>query len=146
MAEKTELASAYLIFGTDTPKVRLAVSRFKRRVVEESGSDLSLTVVDARTIGAAQVVELLQTGSFVLGRRAVVVEAADAWKAGERDRVAEYLVDPYPETTVVLTGESISRKEALGKVVAQDGVILQYDLPKKRDLADWIRELPRACA
>ena len=144
MADKSDLAPAYFIFGTDTPKVRLALTRFKHRVVEQAGSDLSLTVVDARIINGAQVVELLQTGSFVLGRRAVVVEAADAWKVGERNLIAEYLADPYPETTVVLTGESISRKEALGKVVTQIGVVLQYDLPKKRDLADWVQELAKS--
>jgi DNA polymerase III subunit delta len=144
MADKSDLAPAYLIFGTDSPKVRLAVSRFKRRVVQQSGSDLSLTVVDARALSGAQVVDLLQTGSFVLGRRAVVVEAADTWKVAERNLIAGYLADPYPETTVVLTGESISRKEALGKVVTQLGVVLQYDLPKKRELADWVQELAKS--
>ena len=87
MADKSDLAPAYLIFGTDSPKVRLAVSRFKRRVIQQSGSDLSLTVVDARTISGAEVVDLLQTGSFVLGRRAVVVEAADTWKVAERNAI-----------------------------------------------------------
>jgi DNA polymerase III subunit delta len=144
MADKSDLAPAYLIFGTDSPKVRLAVSRFKRRVIQQSGSDLSLTVVDARTLRGAEVVDLLQTGSFVLGRRAVVVEAADTWKVAERNAIAGYLADPYPETTVVLTGESISRKEALGKVVMQLGVVLQYDLPKKRELADWVQELGKS--
>jgi DNA polymerase-3 subunit delta len=144
MADKSDLAPAYLIFGTDSPKVRLAVSRFKRRVVQQSGSDLSLTVVDARTVSGAQVVELLQTGSFVLGRRAVVVEAADAWKVGDRNLIAAYLADPYPETTVVLTGESISRKEALGKVVTKLGGILQFELPKKRELADWVHDLAKS--
>jgi DNA polymerase III subunit delta len=144
MADKSDLAPAYLIFGTDSPKVRLAVSRFKRRVIQQSGSDLSLTVVDARTLSGAEVVDLLQTGSFVLGRRAVVVETADAWKVGERNIIAGYLTDPYPETTVVITGESISRKEALGKVVTQLGVVLQYDLPKKRELANWVQELAKS--
>ena len=144
MADKSDLAPAYFIFGTDTPKVRLALSRFKRRIVEQAGSDLSLTVVDAHIVGGAQVVELLQTGSFVLGRRAIVVEAADTWKVTERNLIAEYLADPYPETTVVLTGESLSRKESLGKVVVKMGIVLQYDLPKKRDLADWVQELARS--
>jgi DNA polymerase III subunit delta len=144
MADKSDLAPAYLIFGTDSPKVRLAVSRFKRRVIQQSGSDLSLTVVDARTLRGVDVVDLLQTGSFVLGRRAVVVEAADTWKVAERNAIAGYLADPYPETTVVLTGESISRKEALGKVVTQLGMVLQYDLPKKRELADWVQELAKS--
>jgi DNA polymerase-3 subunit delta len=144
MADKSDLAPAYLIFGTDSPKVRLAVSRFKRRVIQQSGSDLSLTVVDAHNISGAEVVDLLQTGSFVLGRRAVVVEGADAWKVGERNAVATYLADPYPETTVVITGESISRKEALGKVVTRLGVVLQYDLPKKRELAEWVQELAKS--
>jgi DNA polymerase-3 subunit delta len=147
MAEKSDLAPAYLIFGTDTPKVRLAVARFKRRVVQESGSDLSITSVDAGTASAApngsQVVDLLQTGSFVPGRRAVVVERADAWRAAERNKIAAYLADPYPETTVVLVGETFDPKEQLFKVVKQVGDVLHYDLPTKRNLAIWAQELAR---
>ena len=146
MAEKSALTPAYLIFGTDTPKVRRAVGRFKRRVVAEAGSDLSLTTVEAGagsgTLSGAEVVDLLQTGSFVPGRRAVVVEAADRWKVGERNLVAKYLADPYPETTVVLVGEAFDPRESLTKAVVQGGTILQYDVPK-HGLAPWVRELAR---
>lgn len=143
MAEKSELAVAYLICGTDAPKVRLALSRFKKRVIDESGSDLSLTVVDAGAASGEEVVQLLETGSFILGRRAVVVTAADQWTAKQRDRVAAYLEDPYPDTTVALVGQKFSRKEALGKAVARLGSILQYDLPKKREYAAWVQEQAR---
>ena len=143
MADKQELAPAYLIYGTDAPKVRLAVARFKKRVINESGSDLSLTVLDARTCSGAEVVQLLQTGSFILGRRGVVVTAADEWTVKQRDLVAAYLADPFPDTTVALVGESFSRKEALAKTVARVGSILHYDLPKKREYAAWVQEQAR---
>jgi len=143
MADKSPLRSAYIICGTDVPKVRLALGRFKRRVVEESGSDLSLSTVDAPAASGAEVVQLLQTGSFVLGRRAVIVTGVDKWKVADRDAVARYLDDPFPDTTVALVGETCSRKEALAKAVARYGEILQFDLPKKREYGEWVRDQGR---
>lgn len=142
MADKP-LQPAYIICGTDVPKVRLALARFKRRVVEESGSDLSLSTVEAPAVGGGEVVQLLQTGSFVLGRRAVVVVGADKWKVADRDAVAGYLDDPFPYTTVTLVGEAFSAREALTRAVEKLGGILRYDLPKKRDFGEWVRDQAR---
>ena len=143
MAERDELKPAYIISGTDLPKVRRAVGRFKRRVIEESGSDLSLTTIEAATTSGAEVVQLLQTGSFLLGRRAVVINGADKWRVGDRDAIARYLDDPFPDTSVALVGESFAAKESLTKAVQRVGQVLKYDLPKRRELADWVREQAR---
>jgi DNA polymerase III delta subunit len=142
MADKS-LLPAYIICGTDVPKVRLALARFKRRVVEESGSDLSLSTVEAPATSGAEVVQLLQTGSFVLGRRAVIITGADKWRVTDRDAVTGYLNDPFPDTTVTLVGEAFSGREALTRAVQKLGGILRYDLPKKHDYGEWVRDQAR---
>ena len=47
MADAAPLLPAYLIIGTDRPKVRRAVARLRQRVVDEAGSDLNVVVLDA---------------------------------------------------------------------------------------------------
>ena len=143
-ADKSELAPAYVICGTDTPKVRLAVRRLKRRIMEESGTDLSISVLDASQVSVGEALQIADTGSFVLGRRAVIVLGADKWRLGDRDRVADYLADPPPDTTVALVGESFAKTERLTKLVAKLGQVLRYDVPKRQQYVRWVEERGRA--
>jgi DNA polymerase-3 subunit delta len=137
LAEMADLKSAYLITGTDRPKVTRAVRRLRDRIGEDATELLS-----ALEAGGGDVVASCNAlGLFVSERRLVVVEHVESWKTADVDPVLDYLKAPSPETVLALVGEGIRKDSALGKAVAKSGELLAYDLPKRgtrADLPGWV--------
>ncbi len=144
MSEPSPLRPAYLLCGTDRPKVRRAASRLRRRVEEESGSDLNIALFDAETDTPERVLEAASTPGFALGTRLLLVFNGHKWKVKQRQAVVGYLQDPMPDTCLAIEGETFAKDDALAKAVAKAGEVLRYDLPKKYELAKWVAERARA--
>jgi|SRR5215510_640531 len=137
LAAMSELKAAYLIIGTDRPKVSRAVRRLRDRIGKEGTELLSALESDGEAVVAA----CNALGLFVSERRLVVVEQVEAWKAAETEPVLEYLKAPSPETVLALVGEGIRKDSALTKAVTKAGELLVYDLPKRgtrADLPGWV--------
>jgi DNA polymerase-3 subunit delta len=134
-----ELGSAYLITGTDRPKVLRALRRLRDRVGEDATEVLNAHEASGEDVAAA----CNAMGLFVTERRLVVVEQVEHWKAADVKSVAEYLARPSPMTVVALAGEEVKRDSALAKAVAKGGEVLVYDLPKRgrnADLPKWVEQ------
>ena len=102
---------------------------------------------DGRASTVADVLQAANTATFTLGTRLLLVTAADAWKAADRDRVADYLSDPVPGVCLALVGETFRKTERLTKLLEKSGQVLRYDLPKRQsDVADWVGPAPRRAA
>jgi len=132
------LKPAYLIAGTDRPKVNRAVRRLRDRIGEDATELLSALEAG----GEAVVASCNALGLFASERRLVVVEHVESWKAGEVEPVVDYLKSPSPETVLALVGAGIRKDAALAKAVAKIGELLVYDLPKRgtrADLPGWVR-------
>jgi DNA polymerase-3 subunit delta len=140
MAETKPLEQLYLISGNDTPKVRRAVARLRKRVHDETASDLNIFVYDGRVVRAAALLEEVQTPTFALGTRLLLVLDADRWPVADRDRLADYLADPAPDTCLTLVGGSFKKTERLTKLAEKRKAVLRYDLPRRYELPDWVRE------
>jgi len=137
LAAMADLRAAYLITGTDRPKVTRAVRRLRERIGEDATELLS-----ALELGGEEIVASCNAlGLFVSERRLVVVEHVEGWKTTEADAVVDYLKSPSPETVLALVGEGIRKDSALSKAVAKAGELLVYDLPKRgtrADLPGWV--------
>ena len=145
MDELPDLKPAYLICGTDQPKVRRGVVRLRKRVFDQTASDLNISLFDGRIHAVADVLQAADTATFTLGTRLLLVSAADAWKAADRDRVADYLADPVPGVCLALVGETFRKTERLTKLLDKGGQVLSYPLPKRQsDVAEWVRGRARA--
>jgi DNA polymerase-3 subunit delta len=137
LAPVAELASVYLITGTDRPKVVRALRRLRDRVGDEATE--VLTAHD--TSGEDAVAACNALGLFTVERRLVVVEDVERWKAADLKTLDDYLRGPAPTTVLVLVGNEVKRDSALAKAVAKAGEVLVYDLPKrgrKADLPRWV--------
>jgi DNA polymerase III subunit delta len=139
LAPLAELASVYLITGTDRPKVSRALRRLRDRVGEDATETLSAHEASGDDVAAACNV----LGLFAVERRLVAVEDVQSWKAVDLKAVEEYLRRPAPTTVLALAGDEIKRDSALMKAVAKAGEVLVYDLPKrgrggKADLPKWV--------
>ncbi len=134
-----ELLSAYLITGTDRPKVTRALRRLRDRV----GEDATETLNASESSGEDTAASCNALGLFAVERRLVVVEQVERWKAADVKAVQEYLRKPAPTSVLALLGEDLKRDSALAKAVAKAGEVLVYDLPtrgRKADLPKWVEQ------
>lgn len=144
MSEPLPLKPAYLIVGNDRPKVRRAVSRLRQRVNDEAGNDLNVVVFDAEVDPVAAVLEAASMPGFTLGTRLLLVLNAHKWKAKSRQELAVYLRDPMPDTCLAVEGATFTKADPLRKAVAATGDVLSWDLPRKYEMAGWVRERAKA--
>ena len=133
MAE--ELRPAYLLTGTDRPKIGRALRRLRRRFGDEA-----VEVVRAETVSGEDVAAALNSlGLFGTGRL-VVVQGVEKWKKADAEALDVYLADPVHGTVLALVVEEPPKDDALGKLVARrGGEVLAYDVPKPKDPSVWVR-------
>ena len=136
-----ELLSAYLIVGTDRPKVTRALRRLRDRVGEAATEHLSAHDASGDDVAAA----CNALGLFTVERRLVIVDSVERWKAPDVRAVDEYLKRPAPTTVLALVGDEVKRDSTLAKAVASAGEVLVYDLPtkgrsRKADLPKWVEQ------
>jgi DNA polymerase-3 subunit delta len=141
LAAVAELLSAYLIIGTDRPKVTRALRRLRERVGEEATEHLNAQESSGEDVAAA----CNALGLFTVESRLVVVEQVQSWKAADLKSVEEYLQRPAPTTVLALVGEEVKRDSALAKAVGKAGEVLVYNLPtrgrgSKADLPKWVEQ------
>ena len=146
MSDSRPLDTAYLIVGNDRPKVRRALQRLRERAVQESGSDINVTLIDvpggAQAAEAARaVLDAAATPGLALGARIIIVTGVHNFRVAERKQLVAYLQDPTPDTTLAFEAEKLAKDDALYKAVQKHGRVLAYDLPKKYEMAGWVRKV-----
>jgi len=127
-----ELKPAYLLTGSDRPKIERALRRLRRRVGDDAVEILSATEASGEDAVAA----CNALGLFGGGSRLVLVEGAEKWRAPDAKAVAAYLADPAPATVLALEATGLKRDAPLAKAVAKHGELLAYDVAKK-ELPRW---------
>jgi DNA polymerase-3 subunit delta len=130
-----ELKPAYLIAGSDRPKVDRAVARLRARF-EPDAVEVRQA---ADTPGEDAVAACNVMGLFGDGTRLVVVEGVETWKAADAKAVAEYLKAPSPGTTLALVGAELKKDGPVGKAVASKGEVLVWDVTAKA-IPRWIAD------
>ena len=130
-----ELQPAYLIAGSDRPKVDRAVARLRSRFEPDAVELHDATA----TSGDDAVAACNALGLFGAGTRLVVVEGVEAWKAADVKPVAEYLKSPAPGTTLALVAGELKKDAPLAKAVTGHGSVLLWDVTAK-GVPRWIGE------
>jgi DNA polymerase III subunit delta len=130
-----ELKPAYLLTGSDRPKIERALRRLRERFGEDAIERLSAR--DAT--GDDAVAACNAMGLFATGGRLVLVDEVERWKAPDAKAVAEYLAAPAPETVLALVGDALRKDSPLAKALAKKGDVLVYEV-SKRDLPKWLGE------
>jgi len=130
-----ELKPAYLIGGSDRPKVDRAVARLRGRFDVDA-----VELHDAATTTADDAVAACNAmGLFGAGMRLVVIEGVETWKAPEAKVVAAYLKSPAPGTTIALVAGELRKDAPLVKAVGGVGEILLWDVAQKA-IPRWIAD------
>jgi DNA polymerase III subunit delta len=131
----TDLKPVYLITGGDRPKIQRALRRLRSRIGEDG-----VELLSANDIGGDDAVAACNSmGLLGGGRRLVIVEEVDRWKAPDVKVIAAYLASPAPDTVLALVAGELKKDSALGKACAKAGDVLVYDVAKRR-LPDWVKQ------
>jgi DNA polymerase III subunit delta len=130
-----ELQPAYLIAGSDRPKVDRAVQRLRGRF---DGDAVELHDAAVATPDDA-VAACNALGLFGSGTRLIVVENAELWKAPEIKAIAAYLKSPAPGTTIAFVAGELKKDAPLAKAVAAAGEVLIWDVASKA-VVRWIAD------
>ena len=130
----TELKPAYLLTGSDRPKIVRALRRLRDRIGDDATEHLN-----ARDASAEDVISACNSMGLFGGERLVIVEEAERWKAADVKEIVAYLATPAPATVLALVAEEIKADAALTKAVAKAGQVLAYEVPKRK-LPEWVAE------
>ena len=131
-----ELKAAYLIAGSDRPKIGRAVERLRARFTADA-----VEILSAEEVSGADVVAACNAlGLFADDGRLISVENVESWKAEDAKELAAYLKAPAPGTTLALVGAALKKDSPLAKAVsAGKGELLLWDVPQ-RALQKWVSE------
>jgi DNA polymerase III subunit delta len=130
-----ELKPAYLLTGSDRPKIERAVHRLRDRFGEDSVERLSAEEASGEDAVAA----CNAMGLFATAGRLVLVDGVERWKAADAKAVADYLAAPAPDTVLALVGSEVRKDSPLTKACAKAGQVLAYEV-SKRELPKWVAE------
>ncbi len=130
-----DLKPAYLIGGTDRPKVDRALERLRGRFDADAVERLRASEASGEEVVAS----CNAMGLFASGGRLIAVDGVESWKAADVAAVAAYLKAPSPDTTLALVAGEIKKDSALAKAVAAVGDLLLWDVPQKT-LPSWVLE------
>jgi DNA polymerase-3 subunit delta len=130
-----ELKPAYLIAGSDRPKVDRAVARLRVRFEPDAVEHL-----DASEAAGDDVVAACNAmGLFGGGTRLVLVDNVESWKAAEVKVVEAYLKSPAPGTTLALVAGELKKDSPIAKAVGAAGDVLIWDVQTKA-IHRWLAE------
>ncbi len=130
-----ELKPAYLIAGSDRPKVDRAVARLRARFEDDA-----VELHDAgETTGEDAVAACNALGLFGSGDRLIVVSSVEAWKADDAKAVAAYLREPTPSTVLALVAAELRKDAPIVKALRGHGEVLVWDVPQ-RGIDRWVAE------
>jgi DNA polymerase-3 subunit delta len=130
-----ELKAAYLLAGSDRPKIDRALDRLRRRFSADAVELLSA----ADATGDDVVAACNALGLFAGDGRLIVVDGVEEWNAPDAKAVATYLKAPAPATTLALVAAEVKKDAPIAKAVAAAGEVLLWDVPK-RGLQRWVSE------
>src|SRR5579872_4310736 len=133
-----ELGPAYLIHGDDHGAV--AARRSGLRALAESGGAV-VEVLEGERASPAGVAAALDALTLGIGRRVLIVDGAERWRAQEVQRdLAQALAQLEPETTVAFFAREDTRAKApaalheavraAGGAVAAEMAVKPWELPK----------------
>ena len=138
MAEQAKLLAAYLAVGPDEMKRARAIDKLKSRL-NQSFITFNLDEISVSAeLTSEAVLSSVQTLPMGDSRRIVVIDDAGKLPKSVSEAIVEYLKNPNPTTTLMLSAQTLAKTtrlykavDALGKLaVINCGAISRKELPK----------------
>jgi DNA polymerase-3 subunit delta len=130
---------AYLIYGDDHGRLGERRARLRALAEAESGSQ-GIEVFEGETAAVETVAAALSAMTFAIGRRFLIVDGVERWKAADMRVIEPVLKALPPETTVVFFGREEGRTKVSDRLIAAVRAA-GGDISTEMTVKPW--ELPR---
>ena len=134
--------SIYLIHGDDHGRIAERRGRL-RTVAEGESGEGGVEILEGEAASVEGAVAATCAMSLTPGRRFVIVDGVQRWKAGDLDPLVELIADMPPDTTLAMFAREEGRDrvpDGLAAAVAKAGGVVQEEAQVKPwKLPDWVR-------
>ncbi|MGI8804593.1 MAG: hypothetical protein ACR2IN_02670, partial [Thermoleophilaceae bacterium] len=130
---------AYLVTGDDHARIDAWRARLRARA-EGEGEAGGLESFDASSTAPEDVAAALATLSFAAGRRFLLVDGVETWKAAALAPLERALGDMPPDTTLVLLARGKAASRLTDAVAAAGGEARDYPGPKPWEMPRWVSD------
>jgi DNA polymerase III subunit delta len=133
----SEMASLYLIAGTDLAKIEAARARLRARAEREGGAAALQTFEPREGAGAPDHEALLRAipaMSLTQSRRYLLADGVERWRDRQLDAVGSALAELPPDLTVVLIARSKPPAKLVRAVESAGGELHEFEEPRARDM------------
>jgi DNA polymerase III delta subunit len=125
---------AYLIAGSDWPKIDAAAVRLRSQFDEDSTEQIMVGEDEA-----ADVVAACNALGLFGGERLVQVRGVEALEPEQVEAIVAYLADPAPGTCLALFGgKGVAADSPLATAVAAVGDVRLFDAPDDEHAVQWV--------
>ena len=122
--------AVYLLLGDDEERKVRSIEKLRRGRAAEA-YDAAETRPEI-VVSACNSFSLFGEGPFV------VVRNLDAWNAAQKTMVVDYLLDPPPESDLLLVGKKLGARERLLAAVKKSGEVHNFEQPTGKVLVKWV--------
>ena len=122
--------AVYLLLGDDEER--------KVRSIEKLRCGRAAEAYDAAETRPETVVSACNSFSLFGEGPFVVVRNLDAWNAAQKTVVVDYLLDPPPESDLLLVGKKLGARERLLAAVKKSGEVHNFEQPTGKVLVKWV--------
>jgi len=91
----------------------------------------------------AEVLDEVRTPSLLGGRKLVIVDDADQFIKDHRPALERYCANPVPQSTLVLSCNSLPRNTKVYRAIASNGAVISCEPPKPWAIPGWISQRAR---
>jgi len=131
------------IFGDDAYLRRRVIEAASHACLGDGADDLAVTKFQGDRAGLADVLDELRTLPFLVERRVVIVEEADAFVSAHRKEL-EALADARPTPgALLLSVKTWPGTTRLAKAFARVGLVVECKAPDERELPAWLVRLAK---
>ncbi|MDI6809533.1 MAG: DNA polymerase III subunit delta [Candidatus Eisenbacteria bacterium] len=141
-AEKGERFGAYLFFGKDEFRKRLAIDQLLKSLSQEKIFAFDFEKLHADEIPIDELLAKAGSVGLFSGNKIIVVFEILDFDADERPRLLEYLRSPLSATSLIFTSqEKDVNRSPLFKVIegSNHGVVVDFPQLTNRDAERWVR-------
>jgi DNA polymerase-3 subunit delta len=126
----------YLLVGSNPESLDTAIQAAKK-AVNPGFFDFNFQSFKSEDADWGQIMEAAGTGPFFLPPRVVIIKR-EKYLATELDRLAQFLLRPNPDNTIILIAEVPGEKQKFFKDYIDKGLEVDCLAPQKTELPGWL--------
>lgn len=144
-AAPQHFSDIYMILSKDSYDRKTALDQLIRTMrIGEQNPQFSLRYFDGESHSVDEIMQEMETISFFVKKRLVVVQNIDKLDKKSTERLEAYFTSPNPSVCLVLVGTAINRATTFYKKTEKAGVILdvadEKPWEKEKSLAEWLKK------